>query len=235
MALKKDVLIQASGISKRYRRGRETVTALSDASLVVYRGELLAIVGPSGSGKTTLTHILGGLDTPQEGTVVVDEKPLEKRGDKALSYFRNRSVGFVFQNFSLIPHYTAVENVAMPLVVAGISPKKRREQAVKYLKLVGLSGKENQHASELSGGQRQRVSIARALVNHPQIIIADEPTGSLDSKRGSEIMAIFETLSRKHGITVLMVTHDESLAARADRTVQIRDGKIVSEKSHAEL
>lgn len=233
MATKENVLIRASGISKRYHRGRETVTALNGVSLDVYEGELLAIVGPSGSGKTTLTHILGGLDTPQEGTVAVDGKPLEKHGDKALSRFRNRSVGFVFQNFSLVPYYTAAENVAMPLVVAGMPPKKRREQAAKYLKLVGLSGKENQRANELSGGQRQRVSIARALVNRPQIIIADEPTGSLDSKRGNEIMAIFEALSHSHGITVLMVTHDEALAARADRAVQIRDGKIVSEKIYA--
>jgi putative ABC transport system ATP-binding protein len=228
-----DILIRITNVSKKYRRGHESVDALHSISLDIYKGELLAIIGPSGSGKTTLTHIVGGLITPDTGTVEVQGKALKGRSDKRLSNFRNSEVGFVFQNFSLIPYYTVLENVTIPLVVAKIAPHERRELAKEYLKLVGLEKKIHQRANELSGGERQRVAIARALVNHPKIIIADEPTGSLDSSRGNEIMAMLETLSHKRGITVLMVTHDPKLAARADRSVHIQDGHIVKEESHA--
>jgi putative ABC transport system ATP-binding protein len=220
------LLIRAKNISKKYRRGHESVTALHNISLDVRRGELLAIVGPSGSGKTTLTHIIGGLVSSDTGSIEINGRELKKRSDRALSQYRNEEVGFIFQNFSLIPYYTAIENVTIPLVVANMPHGERQKLAKEYLTLVGLESRINQRASELSGGERQRVSIARALVNQPQIIIADEPTGSLDSVRGKEIMTILEALSRKQGITVLMVTHDLTLAARADRQIYIRDGRI---------
>lgn len=228
-----DILMRVSNVSKKYRRGHESVDALHNISLDIYKGELLAIVGPSGSGKTTLTHIVGGLITPDTGTIEVRGNALKKRKDKLLSAYRNTEVGFVFQNFSLIPYYTVLENVTIPLVIAKMAPHKRREIAKEYLKLVGLEKRMHHRANELSGGERQRVAIARALVNHPQIIIADEPTGSLDSARGNEIMTMLETLSRTRGITVLMVTHDTALAARADRSIHIQDGHIVKEESHA--
>lgn len=233
MVVKNDVLIQVSNVFKEYRRGHEVITVLHDVSLSIRAGELLAIVGPSGSGKTTLTHVIGGLVTPDSGAVIVDGHELKSRSDKALSRYRNTKVGFVFQNFSLIGHYTAMENVAIPLIVAKVVSKERRRLAEQYLTLVGLENRINQRADELSGGERQRVSIARALVNKPEIIIADEPTGSLDSVRGNEIITILEMLSRAHGITVLVVTHDEALALRADRIVRLRDGRIVRGETYA--
>ncbi len=230
MVVKNEPLIRVDTVAKKFHRGHETIVALDGVSLEVFKGELLAIVGPSGSGKTTLTHILGGLSSPSSGTVTVAGRELRKQSDKALSNYRNSDVGFIFQSFSLIPSYSALENVTIPLVIAKMPAKKRRELAEKYLKLVGLERRIHQKAGELSGGERQRVAIARALVNHPKIIIADEPTGSLDSVRGSEIMSILETLSHKHGISVVMVTHDLTLASRADRQIHLRDGRIEKER-----
>lgn len=220
-----DSVIELSNISKYYRNGREQLAAVHDVSLTVRRGELLAIVGPSGSGKTTLTHIIGGLIRPNQGSVVVHGKQLDQQSDRKLARYRNREVGFVFQSFSLLPHYTALENVAVPLVLARMRPRKRKALAMKYLKMVDLEQQASQRATTLSGGQRQRVAIARALALQPKLIIADEPTGSLDSTRGNEIMHILEQLSEQ-GITVLIVTHDLDLAARADRIVHIRDGQL---------
>jgi putative ABC transport system ATP-binding protein len=225
--------MKISNVSKTYSRGREKISALDDVSLTIKKGELLAIVGPSGSGKTTLVSIIGGLTTPDRGSISLEGKVIKKNSDRRLSEYRNVEVGFVFQNFSLIPYYSALENVIIPLIVAKVSRRKRRERAKQYLKLLGLESRVHQRADELSGGERQRVSIARALINHPQIIIADEPTGSLDSAKGNEIMNILEMLSHKQHVTVLMVTHDESLASRADRIVRIHDGRIVEEKTHA--
>ncbi|HEY8886175.1 MAG TPA: ABC transporter ATP-binding protein [Candidatus Microsaccharimonas sp.] len=224
-------LIQVKDVSKRYNRGQEVITALAPLSLDIQKGELLAIVGPSGSGKTTLSHIIGGLITPDSGSVTINGKPLNLKSDKAISHYRNAQVGFIFQSFSLIGSYTALQNVMIPLIVANVAPRKRRALAEQYLKLVGLEKRSQHRADTLSGGERQRVSIARALVNKPQIIIADEPTGNLDSKRGDEIMKILETLSHQHGISVLMVTHDTVLAKRADRIISIKDG--VMEVSYA--
>lgn len=209
------------------------MTALDDISLSIEQGELIAITGASGSGKTTLTHIIGGLITPDKGEILVDNTPLKKRSDRALSNYRNTRVGFVFQNFSLIPHYSCVENVGLPMIVSGAKPHARRERALELLRAVGLEKRANQHADKLSGGERQRVSIARALAASPEIIIADEPTGSLDSTRGGEIMAILEKLNRTQQITVIIVTHDNSLADRAGRTIELRDGKLVTRRHHA--
>jgi putative ABC transport system ATP-binding protein len=233
MATQTTNLIDVSHVSKRYKRGHETITALHDVSLVIQRGELLAIVGPSGSGKTTLSYVIGGLIRPNDGAVKVRGRPLSKRSDRSLSMYRNTEVGFIFQNFSLLPYYSALENVMIPLIVAKVPSSERQERARLYLRMVGLEKRMHQRADQLSGGERQRVSIARALVNSPSIIIADEPTGSLDSARGNEIMTILENLSHNKGITVLMVTHDAALAARADRIVHIRDGKILQEAIHA--
>jgi putative ABC transport system ATP-binding protein len=230
MGMKENTLLRVDAVSKKYRQGHAEIIALHKVSLSLSKGELLAIVGPSGSGKTTLTHIIGGLITPDTGTVSIHDISLRKRSDKQMSRYRNEKIGFVFQNYSLIPHYSAIENVTMPLVVAGVSTRERRARAEKLLRAVGLEKRMNNRASTLSGGERQRVSIARALSHSPEIIIADEPTGSLDSVRGNEIMTILEKLSHTQGIAVLMVTHDTSLARRADRVIHIRDGKIEKEE-----
>lgn len=226
------VVLQAESVSRTYKQGSEKVAAVRGVSLRLFSGELVAIVGPSGSGKTSLAHLLGGLASPDEGVIRFNGEPL-KRSDKGLSEFRNQAVGFVFQHFDLLPSYSALENVALPLVIAGVKPAKRREKAFQYLKIVGLETKAKRRVTQLSGGERQRVAIARALVNHPQILIADEPTGNLDSRRAKEIMTVLEALSHKRGLAVVMVTHDESLAARADRVIHILDGKIRKEAGRA--
>lgn len=223
--------ITLNKISKTFRLGREKVQAVKMVDLAVPRGEILAIVGPSGSGKTTLAHIIGGLTKPDEGQLKIDGEQLRSH-DKSLSRYRNQQVGFVFQTFGLLPHYTALENTIMPLVVAGIGRRERKKRGLKALSLVGLEKHAKQRSETLSGGQRQRVAIARAIVQSPRLIIADEPTGSLDSENGRQIMQLLEDLSRKQGITVIFVTHDTALARRADKIVQMQDGKLV-EVSHA--
>jgi putative ABC transport system ATP-binding protein len=224
-------IIELSGVSKTFRMGRERIQAVSAANLTIQRGELLAIVGPSGSGKTTLAHLIGGLARPDEGNIRINGQPLRSR-DRTLSRYRNNQVGFVFQTFGLLPHYTALENVMMPLVVAGVRRSERKKRALKTLSAVGLENQTRQRAETLSGGQRQRVAIARALVQSPQIIIADEPTGSLDSENGTQVMNILEELSQRHGITIVLVTHDLELAKRAKRILQMHDGKL-TEANHA--
>lgn len=229
MGSQKDIIIRVRNVSKKYGRKTNVTVALADISLDIYKGELVAIVGPSGSGKTTLSHIIGGLAVPDSGFVEVDGKKLNRHSDKMLAHYRNKKVGFVFQDFSLIPHYSVIENIAMPLVVEGVPEAKRTRRAEQLLGLVGLEKKTRSRADTLSGGEKQRVSIARALINRPEIIIADEPTGSLDSRRGLEIMSILERLVREHAVTVLLVTHDLRLAKRADRRVQLQDGQILKE------
>lgn len=219
-------LIELRSVSKTYQTGKNHFTALNDITVAVRAGQLLAIVGPSGSGKTTLTHIMGGLIKPTSGEVLLRGKKLAHTSDKAMSEYRNQTVGFVFQNYSLLPFYTALDNVTMGLTVAGINGRKRREIGKQYLKLVGLEKHANQRSNQLSGGQRQRVAIARALCMKPQIIIADEPTGNLDTAHGREIMAILQQLAHKKNIAVVMVTHNDELAASADRTIHIVDGAI---------
>jgi putative ABC transport system ATP-binding protein len=230
----KTSLIDLREVGKTYKIGREKTTALDNINVSIYAGELLAIVGPSGSGKTTLTHIMGGLISPTHGDVYLQGKRLKGQSDKELSKYRNETVGFVFQNYSLIPYYTALENVMMPLTVAGIARRKRKEIALQYLKLVGLDQQANQRANQLSGGQRQRVGIARALTMKPQLIIADEPTGNLDTAHGNDIMVILKKLAHSKNIAVVMVTHNDHLARQSDRIIRIIDGKI-SGGTHARV
>ncbi len=219
-------LIELQGVVKRYRMGAGFVVALNGVDLVVERGEYVAIMGPSGSGKSTLMHILGFLDVPDEGSYVFDGRDTSGMDENDLAYARNRRVGFVFQTFNLLPRETALENVELPLIYAGVPRRKRVEAARRMLKLVGLGHRLHHKPSELSGGERQRVAIARALINDPDVILADEPTGNLDSKTGAEIMALMGELHRQ-GRTIIVVTHDPDVARCAERVVRMKDGKII--------
>jgi putative ABC transport system ATP-binding protein len=216
-------LIELKSVSKDYTIGDETLHALAGVDLIIKPGEFIAIIGPSGSGKSTLANIIGGLDKPDAGTVTVDGTDLAKAGDKELSKYRNQHIGFVFQAFNLQPTYTVLENVMLPLVLAGVSAKERKERATQCLTDVGLADRLKHHPSELSGGQRQRVSIARALAGNPSIVIADEPTGNLDSQKGHEIMDLLQGLNKK-GLTLIVITHDMEIAKRAGRILSIHDG-----------
>lgn len=221
-------VIEVTDLSKTYKLGREKVHAVQSADFVLHAGELVAIVGPSGSGKTTLSQMLGGLLRPDGGKIMVNGTEVDHMRDKTLSRYRNKYVGFIFQNFSLVPGYSALENVCIPLIVAGLKPRERKRRATRYLQLLGLEKQIKQKVEQLSGGQRQRVAIARALVTEPKLVIADEPTGQLDSARGKEIMQILLQLAHKQQLTVVMVTHDTTLAAQADRQLHMHDG-IVTE------
>ena len=206
--------------------GKETIPALDDVSLDIKEGEFLAIMGPSGSGKSTFANVIGGLDKPSSGDVLVDGECINKLNDKHISSYRNRKVGFIFQSFNLLPTYTALENVMIPLILTGESSSIRKQKAYECLKEVGLENRADHKPYQLSGGERQRVSIARALINQPQIIIADEPTGNLDTKKSEEIVSLLKELNRKKKITVIVITHDPSVARQADRTLHMKDGKI---------
>lgn len=227
-------MIEIKNITRKYKMGKETVIALDNVSLKIEDGEFLAIVGPSGSGKTTLMHIVGGLDTPTGGEVLFDGKDISKYKDKEMSKFRNSHIGFVFQAFNLENTQTALENVMMPLIFAGMGKKERREKALKALEQVELGHLANHRPSEMSGGQRQRVSIARALVNNPKIIFADEPTGNLDSKTGNNIMELFYKLNDK-GYTIIMVTHNMEEAEKAKRVIKIKDGNLIGDERNEGL
>lgn len=220
-------LIECRGLRKTYRLGDEVVHALDGVTLNIEQGDFVAISGPSGSGKSTLANVIGGLDQPDEGSVVVDGVDLSKARDKALSNYRNSRIGFVFQSFNLQPHETALENVMAPLTLGGVgSRKQRKEKALAALTKVGLADRAKHKPTQLSGGQRQRVAIARALVNDPRVVIADEPTGNLDSARGADVMAELTRLHREQGITLIIITHDTSVANQAQRVLTIRDGKL---------
>ncbi len=213
------------GVKKHYRTGDSVVKALDGIDLLIGKGEYVAIMGPSGSGKSTLMNILGCLDVPSEGRYMLDGEDVGALDDDTLSGIRNREIGFVFQSFNLLPKYDALENVALPLLYAGVGKQERRERAMEALVQVDLAGRASHRPDELSGGQRQRVAVARALVTHPSIILADEPTGNLDTANSEGIMKLFDGIHRK-GNTVILVTHEEAVARHAGRIVRIRDGKI---------
>ncbi len=221
-------ILVARGLEKVYRKEGQQVAALRGVDLAIKEGEFVAIVGPSGSGKTTLLHILGTLDMPTSGHVLFKGQNLSSLDDLALSAFRCRNLGFVFQAFNLIPELRAWENVALPLYYQGVSLRERRERALAVLGQLGLADRAQHYPSELSGGEEQRVAIARALVSDPSVIMADEPTGNLDSVTGEHVQELILSLNRERGITVVLVTHNLELAALADRIVQIRDGLVVA-------
>jgi len=222
-------MIKAVELTKTYRMGKIEVSALRGVSVEIASGEFVTIVGPSGSGKSTLMNILGCLDRPTTGSYTLDGREMAGLGDKELAAVRNRSIGFVFQTFNLLPRQSAVKNVELPLVYSGVTGAKRRERAMALLERVGLTGRESHKPSELSGGQQQRVAIARALVNDPDILLADEPTGNLDSKAGGEIMEIFHRLN-EYGVTVVIVTHDAAVAGQGKRVIRVIDGRVESDE-----
>jgi putative ABC transport system ATP-binding protein len=218
-------LIEIHDLRKRYQMGSEVVWALDGISLDVERGEYMAIMGPSGSGKSTLMNMLGCLDTPTSGQYFLNGQDVSRYTDDELAEIRNREIGFVFQTFNLLPRVDCMRNAELPLIYAGMSRSERRERAAEALRNVGLGDRLNHRPNELSGGQRQRVATARALVNRPSIILADEPTGNLDTETGDEIMMLFESLYRQ-GNTLLVVTHEEEIAQHARRIIRLRDGKL---------
>jgi putative ABC transport system ATP-binding protein len=223
-------VIDAHDIAKVYRMGDNEVRALDGATVAIYPGELAAIMGPSGSGKSTLMNILGCLDQATSGTYRLDGVDVERLNDNQLAEIRNKKIGFVFQSFNLLRRTSAIDNVEQPLIYAGVRPRERRERAAAALQAVGLGDRLKHHANELSGGQQQRVAIARALVTRPAIILADEPTGNLDSKSGAEIMCLFQRLNAQSGITVIFVTHDLRISQHTHRIIRIADGKIVGDE-----
>jgi putative ABC transport system ATP-binding protein len=223
------VLIQVEDLRKTYHLEGEDVHALAGVTLKIQRGEILAIMGPSGSGKSTLMNIVGCLDVPSSGTYILNGQEVSRMDDDELARIRNTEIGFVFQTFNLLPRADALHNVELPMIYAGIPSAERRRRAEKSLEMVGLADRMHHWPNQLSGGQRQRVAIARALVNDPSIILADEPTGNLDSRSGEEIMSAFHRI-HELGNTVILVTHEPDIAAHAQRVIRVRDGKIESDE-----
>jgi putative ABC transport system ATP-binding protein len=221
-------IIHLESIVKNYFPGSEVVQALRSISLDINKNEYVAIMGPSGSGKSTLMNLIGCLDTPTSGTYILNDKDASKLVDNQLAEIRNKEIGFVFQTFNLLPRYTALENVMLPLVYAGIPKNERVERAKVALESVGLGDRMEHRPNELSGGQRQRVSLARAMINNPAIILADEPTGNLDSKTSIDIMALFRDIQEK-GNTIILVTHEETIARHSHRIIRLLDGRIESD------
>ncbi len=228
------LVIEIENVTKEYQMGAELIHALRGVSLKIYRNEYLAIMGPSGSGKSTLMNMLGCLDTPTAGKYEFNGRNVAQMDDDELAQIRNREIGFVFQTFNLLPRSDALHNVELPLIYAGLGPDERRERAEQTLANVGLGNRMHHRPNELSGGQRQRVAIARALVNDPSIILADEPTGNLDSRTGEEIMSLFESLYDQ-GNTIILVTHEADIAEHARRIVRLRDGLIESDGPSGQL
>jgi putative ABC transport system ATP-binding protein len=226
-------MIQTENLTKVYQMGETEVRALNGASFTINKGEMVAIMGPSGSGKSTLMSIIGCLDVPSSGSYMLDGISVENMEETKLAEIRGKKIGFVFQQFNLLARTSALENVMLPLTYAGVSGRERRDRALKALDRVGLSERTHHAPNELSGGQQQRVAIARALVNEPAILLADEPTGALDSKTGVEIMELFQSLYKDHGQTVIVVTHDSYVARHTNRIIKLSDGSIVSDEINA--
>lgn len=227
-------IIRLVDIQRHFKVGAEVVRALRGVSLVIHQNEFVALMGPSGSGKSTLMNLLGCLDTPTSGQYFLNSHDVSKLNDSELAEIRNKEIGFIFQTFNLLPRSTALENVTLPLIYAGIGKNERLEQASKALKSVGLSDRMTHKPNELSGGQRQRVATARALVNNPSLILADEPTGNLDSKTSIEIMDLLEEIHRA-GNTIILVTHEESIARYAHRIVRLIDGQVASDEKNSDV
>jgi len=221
-------MIQIEDLTKTYVMGEETVTALDEVSLSIFRGESIAIIGPSGSGKSTLMNILGGLDRPTRGRYRFEGDEVAHFSDDQLADFRNRRIGFVFQSFQLLPRLSALQNVELPMVYSGATPRARRERAAELLERVGLGSRMGHRPNQLSGGQQQRVAIARSLANQPDLLLADEPTGALDSATGIEVLALFQKLNLE-GLTVVIVTHDRGVADAARRRIAFRDGRVTED------
>ncbi len=226
-------LIETKNLTREYQMGTELVKALRGVSISIEKGEYVAFMGPSGSGKSTLMNIIGALDTPTSGEYILNGHRVSELSDNELARIRNKEIGFVFQTFNLLPRSTALDNVALPLVYAGIGQDDRRERALGSLKNVGLGDRASHRPNELSGGQRQRVAVARALVNNPSILLADEPTGNLDTKTSIEIMGLFHRLYQE-GNTIIMVTHEEDIARYAHRIIRLRDGVVDSDERNLE-
>ncbi len=231
---KMDIIINVEDIRKTYKMGDNIVKAVDGVTLSVFNGEYLVIMGPSGSGKTTLMHLMGCLDKPDSGEIYLAGQKVSKLSDRDLAKVRNKMIGFVFQQFNLLPRLTALENVELPMIYAGVPRTTRRKRAKELLAMVGLAERMEHKPTQLSGGQMQRVAIARALANEPQIILADEPTGNLDSKSGEEILKIFSDL-HSNGLTIIVVTHDPEVAENGERVIHMRDGKIVSQEVRASV
>lgn len=232
--MNKEELIRLENIGKRYEIGAEVINALQGVNLSIYKGEFVALMGPSGSGKSTLMNIIGCLDTPSFGTYILNGTNVSERDDDELAEIRNKEIGFVFQTFNLLPRSTSLDNVALPLVYAGFSKAERDRKAKESLENVGLGNRMSHKPNELSGGQRQRVAVARALVNNPSIILADEPTGNLDTKTSIEIMGLLENIHEK-GNTIILVTHEEDIAKHAHRIVRMRDGGVESDEMNKQI
>ena len=223
-------VVEVTGLRKTYVMGKTQVHALQGVDMTIRQGELVAIMGTSGSGKSTMMNIIGGLDYPSSGTYLLDGIEVNKLGKNEVADIRNQKIGFVFQNFNLLNRTSALENVELPMLYAnGVGPRARKKRALELLELVGLGERTDHQPSQLSGGQQQRVAIARALVNRPAILMADEPTGNLDSKTSEEIIALFEELNAAQQITVILVTHDPEVAENAARSITLRDGNVVSD------
>ena len=224
------MILELSHIYKSYGTGDMKVPVLKDISLAVEKGDYIAIMGPSGSGKSTTMNIIGCLDRFDEGTYLLDGQDVSHMSDDALSDVRLNKIGFVFQTFNLLPGDTALENVALPLIYAGVPKQQREERARRNLELVGLSDRTDFYPSQLSGGQKQRTAIARAMINNPEILLADEPTGALDQESGRQVMSLFRKLNKEQGVTIVMITHDANVAAHADKTLHIIDGEIIENR-----
>ncbi len=221
--------INTNNVTKSYKRGQKKSEVLHGISLDIRDGDFACIVGPSGSGKSTLLRILGGLMKPTSGEVMVNNENLYKKSDRKLSKYRNKTIGFVFQDYRLIPHYSVMENVKVPLKIAGLSGREQTKRAKSILRSVGLADYEKSRVDELSGGQQQRVGIARAVVTEPKILIADEPTGNLDTKTGVEIIRILRAIQKSTGMTIIMVTHNPELAKTADQIIHLQDGQVIGD------